>query len=785
MSKTNLQKITLTSIRGATKCAEILFNPDKNITMFGENGTGKSTIVDGFSLLCERDFGSLEERSGASKDHIVSINGKAAGLSVKLDTSKGAWKGALAKKTIAVDPTAPPPPDVRILRRSNILRLIDQQPKKRFEELARFVDTAGVERSETTLRGAIKTTEGELQDASSSYLQAVQTLEQHWETRGQPGTDAQEWARGERERDITALQSEVETLDNAKSALTAAGQAKTTLEARIQRFNMAAEALAAAELALQQAQSALTDGNESLVTLLQQAKSYIEAEPTIGSCPVCEQDIQRDPLLQRLQARLEAMHDLVAASERVATARQVRDAQASQVETARTEFAERIDEATQRLLLPELDGLVGTAILRAELEAIQQIEAEKAGAKIDSWNALTPKIQTLGESLEAHLEAQRETVHLHTTVTQLIDTIEEKDRQQHERQDLLDRLSGLLEVVESNRKAVVSEVLDDICKEVESLYSTIHPGEDIGKVRLYLDPKTRGSLHLEANFFGIEQIPPQSLYSDSHLDTLGLCVFLALAKKYRTDDTIVVLDDVVTSVDSGHLDRYINLVEQESEHFDHVIVTTHYRPWRERYRNHRAPSGNVHFIELGPWSLTEGIRVYGTKLALDELRQSVAAAPMDRQAVASKAGILLESILEFLARCYGCRLPLRNHPGHTLRELADGISSKLLNVLAVEHQDAGAAPAADGTVPTTRTDLKPLIDKIKGLAAVRNQVGCHFNYAADDATDAEILELGNAAVELGELLICPDGGDLPTRSKSGSYWETKSGKVRLHPLAEP
>ena len=197
-------------------------------------------------------------------------------------------------------------------------------------------------------------------------------------------------------------------------------------------------------------------------------------------------------------------------------------------------------------------------------------------------------------------------------------------------------MTSIEEVVSSTRKTFVSEVLKEISTEVERLYSKLHPDENVGGIRLSLDVERFGSLHLHGDFHTAKGIAPQSLFSESHLDTLGLCVFLALAKRYKTEDTLIILDDVLTSVDSAHLDRFIELIHEEEQHFSQVILTTHYRPWRDRYRNHRAPGNKVHFIELRPWTLPEGIRIQGMKLDLGELKDALRATSFDRQNVAAK-----------------------------------------------------------------------------------------------------------------------------------------------------
>ena len=263
-------------------------------------------------------------------------------------------------------------------------------------------------------------------------------------------------------------------------------------------------------------------------------------------------------------------------------------------------------------------------------------------------------------------------------------------------------------------------------------------------------------------------------------------MFLALAIYYKTVNTIIILDDVLTSVDAQHLDRFINLIHDEQEHFSQIIITTHYRPWCERYRYHRAAGNKVHFIELRGWALESGICVQQMKLSLDELRHVSTVPPFDRQGVASKSGIFLESMLDFLARMYQCRLPLKAHSGYTLGELTSCFSSKkLLPALTIERLTTQKDATGNNQEVWIKIPLAPIIAEIKQWADVRNLVGCHFNELGAHCTDKDVEELAKVTLSLGDTLVCSDGGDLPSRDDSGSYHETKSKKVRLHPFVEP
>ena len=149
---------------------------------------------------------------------------------------------------------------------------------------------------------------------------------------------------------------------------------------------------------------------------------------------------------------------------------------------------------------------------------------------------------------------------------------------------MLPKLERALEIAGEERRAFTDDVLSRIAAEVGRLYESVHPREGQNKISLQLDPKKRASLGMSVEFCGTDGLPPQAYFSDSHLDTLGLCVFLALAEMDDPASKVLVLDDVLGSVDEPHVERVVGMIYEVSKNFRHTIVTTHYRPWRERFR---------------------------------------------------------------------------------------------------------------------------------------------------------------------------------------------------------
>jgi wobble nucleotide-excising tRNase len=111
-----------------------------------------------------------------------------------------------------------------------------------------------------------------------------------------------------------------------------------------------------------------------------------------------------------------------------------------------------------------------------------------------------------------------------------------------------------------------------------------------------------------------------------------------LAKRGIADKTIVILDDVLGSVDQQHMGQTLDMLLGESKSFSQLIMTTHYRPLRDRFKFSHKPTAPVQLIELKPWNFEQGIRSGKTKLYVDELKQQLKEDDFRRDVIASQAG---------------------------------------------------------------------------------------------------------------------------------------------------
>src|SRR4030042_2166962 len=119
-----IKKLELDGFRGASRPTVVEFDPTKNtVVIFGENGRGKSTIVDAIDLVANELPGSLSGRpSTSTKQHLPTIGDDHGKLAVKLCIDGMEWEASLEGGTILVSGDDPRP-TVHILRRNQLLRL--------------------------------------------------------------------------------------------------------------------------------------------------------------------------------------------------------------------------------------------------------------------------------------------------------------------------------------------------------------------------------------------------------------------------------------------------------------------------------------------------------------------------------------------------------------------------------------------------------------------------------------------------------------------------------------
>jgi recombinational DNA repair ATPase RecF len=249
-----------------------------------------------------------------------------------------------------------------------------------------------------------------------------------------------------------------------------------------------------------------------------------------------------------------------------------------------------------------------------------------------------------------------------------------------ERLKYLLSLASFLESLESGVRDEIrgrsQKVIDELSADIQAMWTILHPGEEIEGVRLYMPEGSDKAIDIELKFFGVDQESPRLTLSEGYRNSLGLCLFLAMAKREAETDPPLFLDDVVVSLDRKHRGMIVELLEKEFRNRQ-VILLTHDRDWYAELRE-RLDSATWLFKALLPYDKPAvGIRWSAKTSTFGDARAFLTEAP---DAAGNTARKIMDTELALRAERLKVRMPYlggnRNdhRTGHDFlfRIIADG-----------------------------------------------------------------------------------------------------------------
>jgi hypothetical protein len=161
----------------------------------------------------------------------------------------------------------------------------------------------------------------------------------------------------------------------------------------------------------------------------------------------------------------------------------------------------------------------------------------------------------------------------------------------------------LLEAYQEARDDILGKLYDEIEERFVELYKEIH-GNDEENFNAVIEPDGAG-LNFKVDFYGRGTHPPHALHSEGHQDSMGLCLYLALVEKINEGlIDLVILDDVMMSVDANHRKEVCRLI---SNHFskNQFLITTHDKTWAYQMKSEGIINSKG-LIEFYNWHVETG-----------------------------------------------------------------------------------------------------------------------------------------------------------------------------------
>lgn len=635
-----ISRIDLSWFRGAGDSVT-LETRDRSISVYGDNGAGKSCFVDAIEYVLRG--GRVEhlrhEYSGRNQEKAIlnthRPDSEAARISITLADG--------ARTDVAIAPSGASVFEEEgdstlrildcartVLRQDEVSKFIHSTKGEKysvllpllglgslevaaenFRQLAKSVrKQSGISEAAVAVKSARARFEGVVDDAGPDSAETA-ILELCKKFVSEPHDHSWEHCAAEAERAIDGRLEDTSALERQQAAVERL--AKIELGAAIDEFRAVTSDLAqVADRAVQ-----------SRLAVLEATRSHLgnDDQDSAIACPSCGREIEKAELCEHVRKEISSLEEVKAKSEmyrehlrrvlafagRVVTVCQsddierwivgASDPRIEPVVRAAADFSVPQDTLTEEQLA-ELQDVLGEAISAAVAAAAFH---PPAATELARAKERLSEARTLVEA-EQGLEAVRAAGELADQISQVEADIREEIRSQS------------------------TDIIEEISGDVQRMWSILHPGEPIEQVRLEVPQDSDKAIDIALKFHGKDLSSPRLTLSEGNRNSLGLCVFLAMAARYEVGAAPIVLDDVIVSLDRGHRGMVVDLLEAEFSDRQ-VLLFTHDRDWHAELRQHLDGSAWT-FRSLLPFRTpTEGIRWSDRTGTLDDARVHLESRP--------------------------------------------------------------------------------------------------------------------------------------------------------------
>jgi len=754
-----LQRLVMHAFRGVPTEMAIDFGNGESTVIYGENGTGKSTIADALEWYFR---GEIELLSHEGRQHAVRYvgGGDDDATSVEVVTS-----GALGGKVVFPDERAPD--TFEVLRRETFLlrgrTLADFINKTKTEKWKALVEILGLDAIES-LREDLQRARNDLRKASKAADEEVRVYRRALASGGDTVSEETVLANLKQICDLLRVdppQSLEQVAD--PSWITAAVGASTNPSASSGRENLLAEIEA---LKPPDFTKSVFEGWNKLVvserarllpraSLVREAKRLFEAQSIeAGRCPLCGQKVDQKVLARKIESALvevmEASRDLerfrdpiLEQADGLEHSYEMRDAIAERARDLGFEVPSvpllpdsRVHDQVGALAPVGVDGLTTyLSDVRRWDKTVGKLARQASTPGPSERDTHLMMLAALCQQIRAWQQAEKKSAHAGRALT-VAETV--------------------FDAYQRKQKGDLGELLERISGRVAQFYSALHPGEDLDAVSI--EPWTAKGIELAIDFYGSRQRPPHGVLSESHLNSLAIAVFLAMAASFNEKLGFLILDDVINSFDVEHRGRLAELLADGFSDWQ-LIVLTHDQQFFE-HLSRRAPSWRK--IEFTSWSHASGPRTtkYETSGMLAAARERLQSD--DVHGAATKGRRALEELLQEVCEALSAPLPFRRGQANDRREigelfiglrrtLKEHAKSQLQSLEPIfKHLEADVGATLNVAAHASRgrsgaSEVKAALERIETLDALWSCPDCRTRVWHKGTADAARCRCGKSA----------------------------------------
>lgn len=640
-------RINRLEIRNVRGIRDINLEPNgKNVVIWGPNGSGKSAVVDAIDFLLSGRITRLEGEGTTGitlRRHGPHIDSNPAAAEVRAVVIVPGYAESvtISRRMSEPDSIRIEPEEARealapvlavansgqyVLARREILRFITAKGGDRAKWIQDLLHLEALETTRKTLGTAATAAKSEaaqakvqLETARAAF--AASAGLQKWDPDESLG--AVNEARGTLNADplaelqVEALQEGV-TAHAVVQADANAVRLAAAAEQLIESWSECIETLRAGIKDVAAEAKTLCEDNESLALLtrrdlIERGLPLIESD---GSCPLCGYAWPPGELRVRLAKDLSL-------SEAAEARRQSLVERASEIRTQAVGLHARVvelretasklgfidDDSSIHAAASELDDYKKALAVSPESLGLNGVKTWEMPSVLstDDFPDVVGALGKRAAELNPQMSPEQQAWDRLTRLTENLRRIRETEKALDEAQTLQSKAEALSRSFVEARDAVLNELYETIRDRFVELYKELHAEDGEDAFRAVLEHEG-AAVKFEVDFFDRGLHPPQALHSEGHQDSMGVCLYLALSEYVNKGVVgLIVLDDVVMSVDSGHRKRLCGLLRDKFAQ-NQFIITTHDRNWAHQLRKSGVVSASG-MVQFCGWTVAGGPRL--------------------------------------------------------------------------------------------------------------------------------------------------------------------------------
>lgn len=616
MSKNKIKSIIITGIRGVKE--ELILSPEKRSSLiYGDNGTGKSSITDALEWFYNDSIEHLtgEEVGGKGKNALRNIflyPNEDAKIEIKysnklLDNEKSINKSLKTFNSNSSKDFAnyfsQSQSENLILRYRDLVQFIIATKGDKLKHLQNIIGFSQVQE----LRSLLKLVGGRIArgikaGGYSNKRSAQQAI--LLESLGQNITSPNQFFETAL-KVISPLQlgKEIKSFDDVRVALKSIETKEDTkVVEQIAFQNKISDTLTNVSIEIDNINSLYKDYFESysglrkdaekvnklqLLALLLAGLEVIQKDIVKEDfCPLCHQEKDKLKLAQELSQRVEDLKEIKAEQDKLLEnceelKRQLRNTYTSITNLLKEKFISYKENEILQIKIEAIQN--GLVSIGKELK--KDIHSSESIKEINSIQIKTQEIKSLIENAKTRSKNLTESIkenkklQIHTKLSRALDAYLQHKKLEKE-ENILTRQQITFEALYSDFIKRQEEALDGFLtmfsEDVNNYYVEMNPNEKVENIKLVpLKDKNEelSGITIEYTFYNEKQTPPVALLSESHINCLGLAFFLASVKAFNKENEFFVLDDVISSFDSTHRTRFIRLLINKFSEYQIILLT--------------------------------------------------------------------------------------------------------------------------------------------------------------------------------------------------------------------